>query len=142
MFPLTWCPTDVQYTCTVKPAHAVTCIRKSPFSSPVIEYFIWIEPLLRGHLCCKASFSLSQRWPLNTGLTVYKKKLLHARMDGSKCGLWCLTTLLTICQLYRGQYRVRETHRPAINPWQTLSHNVVSCIHCCTSSEQDSNSQC
>jgi hypothetical protein len=27
-------------------------------------------PLLRGHLSYKATFSLSQRWPLNTGWTV------------------------------------------------------------------------
>ena len=40
-------------------------------SCPVIEHFIWIEPLLRGHLSYKATFMLSQRWPLNTGLTVY-----------------------------------------------------------------------
>jgi hypothetical protein len=40
---------------------------------PVIENFIWIEPLLRGHLCYKATFSLSQWWPLNTSLTVYDK---------------------------------------------------------------------
>jgi hypothetical protein len=41
------------------------------FSYPVIENFIWIEPLLRGHLSYKATFSLSQRWSLNTGLPVY-----------------------------------------------------------------------
>jgi hypothetical protein len=29
---------------------AVTCIKRSLFSFPVIENFIWIEPLLRGHL--------------------------------------------------------------------------------------------
>ena len=28
----------------------VTCIKRSPFSSPVVDNFIWIEPLLRGHL--------------------------------------------------------------------------------------------
>ena len=32
---------------------------------------IWIVPLLRGHLSYKATFSLSQRWPLNTGLTIF-----------------------------------------------------------------------
>jgi hypothetical protein len=47
-----------------------TCIKRSPFACPVIEHFIWIEPLLRGHLSYKVAFSLSQRWPLNTGLTV------------------------------------------------------------------------
>ena len=56
---------------TVKPAHVVTSIKQSHFSCPVIENFIWIEPLLRGHLSYQAIFSLTQRWPLNTGLTVY-----------------------------------------------------------------------
>ena len=55
---------------TIKPAHAVTCIKR-PISCCVIEHFIWIEPLLRGHLSYTATFSLYQRsWPLNTGLTV------------------------------------------------------------------------
>ena len=43
--------------------------------SPVLKghfhNFIWIEPLLSGHLSYKATFSLSQRGPLNTGLTIY-----------------------------------------------------------------------
>ena len=56
---------------TVKPAQAVTCIKRSPFNYPVIANFIWIEPILRGHLSYKATFSFSQWWPLNTGLTVY-----------------------------------------------------------------------
>ena len=43
---------------------------KVTFSCPVIENFIWIEPLSRCHLSYKVIFSLSQRWPLNTGLTV------------------------------------------------------------------------
>ena len=51
-------------------AHVVTCIKRSPFSCPVIDNFIWIEPLSRDHLSYKATFSLFQRWPLNTGLTV------------------------------------------------------------------------
>ena len=57
-------------TYTVKSAHDVACIKRSPFSSPVIEKFIWIEPLLRGHLSLKNTYALSQMWPLNTGLTV------------------------------------------------------------------------
>ena len=39
--------------------------------SPFIENFIWIKPLLRGHLSYKANFSLSQWWPLNTSLTLH-----------------------------------------------------------------------
>jgi hypothetical protein len=41
---------------TAKPAHVVTSIQQSP--------------VLRGHQPYKATFSLSQRWPLNTCLTV------------------------------------------------------------------------
>ena len=48
---------------------AVTCIKRSHFSWPVIEHFIWIEPLLKGHLSYKDTFSLSQRWSLYTSLT-------------------------------------------------------------------------
>jgi hypothetical protein len=56
---------------TVKPALVVTSFKQSPFPCPVIENFIWIEFLLRGHLSYKATFSLFQWWPLNTHLTVY-----------------------------------------------------------------------
>ena len=42
-----------------------------------MEHFISIEPLLRGHLSYKATFSLFQRWPLNTGLTIYLKYILN-----------------------------------------------------------------
>jgi hypothetical protein len=50
--------------------YSQTCIKRSPFSCLVIVNFIWIEPLLRSHLSWKTTLSLSQRWPLNTGLTV------------------------------------------------------------------------
>jgi hypothetical protein len=48
-------------------AHVVTSIKQSPafkghlFFCPVIENLIRIEPLLKGHLSYKATFSLSQR---------------------------------------------------------------------------------
>jgi len=47
---------------------------KVTFSCPVIENFIWIEPLLRGHLSYKATFSLFKRWPLNIGLIVHTSR--------------------------------------------------------------------
>ena len=46
--------------------------QKTPFSCPDMENFIWIEPLLRRHLSSKTTFSLSQMWPLNTGLSVLR----------------------------------------------------------------------
>jgi hypothetical protein len=57
--------------------YSQTCTMQSPvlkghlFLFPVIENFIWKEPLLRVHLSYKTTFSLSQMWPLNTGLTEY-----------------------------------------------------------------------
>ena len=62
--------------------YSQTCPRRSPLLNSHLCYkvtlflshhrkFIWIEPLLRGHLSWKTTFSLSQGWPLNTGLTVY-----------------------------------------------------------------------
>jgi hypothetical protein len=47
---------------------AILQCRRSDF---ILESSI-IEPLLRGHLSYKATFSLSERWPPNTGLTVYE----------------------------------------------------------------------
>ena len=61
---------------------AVTCIKRSPFSCSVIDNSIFIEPLLRDHLSYKATFSLSQRWPLNTGLTVVGFLLFPIITDG------------------------------------------------------------
>jgi hypothetical protein len=49
------------------------------FSYPAIDNFIWIEPLLRGQLSYKATLSLSQRWPLNTGLPVYHPEASYNR---------------------------------------------------------------
>ena len=93
--------------CTVKPTYAVTCIKKSPFSCPVLENCIWIEPLLRGHLC-KATFSWSQWWPLNTGLTVitfvsdlWQVCCLSVTCDRSVVCQWLVTGLLFVSDLWQ-----------------------------------------
>ena len=61
---------------TVKHAHALTSIKQSLvlkchlFLSCHNNNFIWIWPLLGGHLSWKTTFYLSQMRPLNTGLSV------------------------------------------------------------------------
>ena len=57
---------------TVKPVHAVTCLKRSHFSCPVIEHFIWNWTSFKRSSVLKYHFfSFSQRWSLNTGLTTY-----------------------------------------------------------------------
>ena len=71
---------------------------------------------------------------------------LGCRVDYWELGLWCITSLSTIFQLFRLNqfYRWRKpeypekTHQPVTSHWQTVSHNVVSST---PRHEQDSNSQ-
>jgi hypothetical protein len=69
------------------------------FSCPVIEKVIRIELLLRGHQSYKVTFSLSQRWPLNTDLTVFtlylnsKKEVFNMQM------VWYSTNTLPEIQI-------------------------------------------
>ena len=82
---------------TVQPIHEVIFIKqspvfkRSPFYCPVIEYFIWTEPLLRGHLSYKTTFSLTQRWPLNTGLTAFYRSAC------TRTGKWAV-----VCRYVKG----------------------------------------
>ena len=61
-------------------------------------------------------------------IQVLGRKLSHAHrlsyVHGSCLVLWCLTPLLTIIQLYRGDQfywwrQTRENHRPVPSHWQT-----------------------
>ena len=71
---------DTIMVCKLKPVHAVTCIKRSHFSCPVIENFISIEPLLRGHLfkrplfLCHKGDLLIQVWLLFISQLVLSKR--------------------------------------------------------------------
>ena len=69
----------------------------------------WIYPLLRGHLFYKIIFCLSQRWPLNTGITVhhcfyiyifiYSLYYHESSQKGSNGHIFTLVILLLDCFL-------------------------------------------
>jgi hypothetical protein len=112
-------------------------------------HWIWIEPLLRGHLYYKVIFSLSQRWPLNTGLTIWKKTTCgETHIDKIDSFVWLQLSLSYSCDhsslplirytllqwlrfMVYFSYIVVETGVPWENHWPvvsyrpTLSHNVV-----------------
>ena len=49
----------------------VTFIKRTPFNCPVIENFIWIKPLLRGHLSWKTFFFLRLHFDLLIQVWLY-----------------------------------------------------------------------
>jgi hypothetical protein len=55
------------YTYTVNPAHEVTSIKQSP----IFKGHLFVSCCRKIHLSYKAMFSLSQRWPLSIGLTLF-----------------------------------------------------------------------
>jgi hypothetical protein len=68
------------YLFTVKLAHAFTLNKQSPvlkgllfFPCPVIENFIWIEPLLRGHMSYKTTFFLFCHRKFHMNWTSFKR---------------------------------------------------------------------
>jgi len=80
---------------------------------------------LRSSIVNDICLSVSLRW-FNM---ISKHILVHNNWLLPVLGLWCLTPLWTIFQLYRGKLETgvpRENHWPAASHWQTLSHNVVS----------------
>jgi len=89
-----------------KPAHVVTSTKQSPIFKgsifcPVIENCIWIQPLLRDHLFYKATFSLSQRWQLHAGLTVFDKLWMTCHVL-----TFIYSDVLICCYLYLTLYAV------------------------------------
>ena len=85
--------------CKVNPVHVVISFKQSSVLkshillalSQKISYE-WIEHLLRSYMSYKATFSLSQRWPLNTGFTLRIlseniRKNIRA-LPGRKARLW------------------------------------------------------
>jgi hypothetical protein len=70
---------------TVTPAYGITSFKQSPVLKghlfPVIENFIWIKPLLRGHLSWK-----TKRWHLDTGLAVNAFRNYESIVSYCACG--------------------------------------------------------
>jgi hypothetical protein len=72
-----------------------TCIKRSPFFLSCHRKSL----LLRGPLSYKVTFSLSQRWPLNTGLTVFTLYLNSKKEVFNMQEVWHSTnTLPTMSQ--------------------------------------------
>ena len=113
----------------MKPVHVVTCIKMSLFSCPVIEHFIWIEPFLRGHLSYKATFSLPQRWPLNTGLAlhvlIYWVYYVNCHLCNSVNGLMVLNATFNNISVisWRSVLLVEETEGPGENIRTVANHS-------------------
>ena len=79
---------------------------------------VLLDSLLYIHLCNFAPVT-----QLAADECIWNKQLM--------VGLWCLTPLSKIYQLYRGcQFylveKTGENHRPVAIHWQILSHNIVS----------------
>jgi dipeptide/tripeptide permease len=95
----------------------VSCCKKHK----CIENFIWNEPLLRGHPSYKATFSLSQRWPPNTGLTT-------VILLTFKCFVFKKITI----DLFLAKFTINMTFMSVVFcvlPWDMFiySNNEISC---------------
>jgi hypothetical protein len=101
---------------TNKPAHAVTCIKMSPFSFPVIENFICIEPLLRGQLSYKATFR---------GRAI----VLNATFNNISVTSWRSVLLVEEDRVLRENHRPATSHTKKKWPYKTVDLlKEVQCI--------------
>ena len=90
-----------------------------------LENCIWIEPLSRGHLSYKATFSLSQRWPLNTNLTVLTLQVIQRQT--LYCNSPCLRgyTLINLSVLkYPIKKQLNITKRCLRFKYKIIWHNL------------------
>ena len=76
------------------------CIKRSLFSCPVIEHFIWIEPLLRGHLSYKATFSLHNNKLIRQGKPWGEKMMIFYNINRS-CFFYLRTEIFSMSRRLR-----------------------------------------
>ena len=141
------------YAYTVEPDQAATSIKQSSvLKGPVQETFIWIQPLLRGHLSYNATFSFSQMWPLNwfdcilivflhLRLTQFKFRDLHQTHGTSFLNIilftlngminslqHCVTfSFLKNCK----SWYIKNTYHCALVSWEQLLYHFLICATPC-----------
>jgi hypothetical protein len=134
------------FTCTAKPAHVVTSIKQTlvlkghPFLVLSLEYFIWIESLIKRHLCLVLSQNISYELNLFYKITCLIRPLFLCPKGDLLMQVWLYyrPNILVLCIKSDSDYHNRScikltcfvfnNHWPAASHWQTLSQNVVYCI--------------
>jgi hypothetical protein len=100
--------------------------------SHFLEYEMGGQFQQRIHILKSSNFWWKKMWTRgwNCAISHYRLSLIIFITRG--LGLWCLTSLSTMFQLYHGSqfycWRKQEYQRkpPTCSHWQTSSHNVVS----------------